>query len=87
MTAPCFHLSKPRRVRDSNPRGRPELVWPRVAMVHPGDLPSAHCRSLTANTDAGALDAYDNTLRAADAWLVQGNCVQSVAPLSDVEPS
>ncbi len=42
---------------------------------------------LTAITDAGALDAYQNAIRAANAWLVQGNCVQSVAPLSDVEPS
>jgi hypothetical protein len=42
---------------------------------------------LTAITDAGAIDAYHHAIRAADAWLVQGNCVQSVAPLSDVEPS
>jgi hypothetical protein len=42
---------------------------------------------LTAITDDGALDAYQNAIRAADAWLVQGNCVQSVPPLSDVEPS
>ncbi len=42
---------------------------------------------LTANTDAAALDAYHNAIQAANAWLVQGNCVQSVAPLSDVEPS
>jgi hypothetical protein len=35
---------------------------------------------LTAITDAGALDAYQNAIRGADAWLVQGNCVQSVAP-------
>jgi hypothetical protein len=42
---------------------------------------------LTAITDAGALDAYHNAIRAADTWLVQGNCVQSAAPLSDVEPS
>jgi hypothetical protein len=42
---------------------------------------------LTAITDAVALDGYQNAIRAADAWLVQGNCVQSVAPLSDVEPS
>ena len=42
---------------------------------------------LTAITDAGVLDAYHNAIRAADAWLIQGNCVQSVAPLSDVEPS
>ena len=41
---------------------------------------------LTATTDAGALDAYENATRAADAWLVQGNCVQSAAPLSAVEP-
>jgi hypothetical protein len=42
---------------------------------------------LTANADTGALDAYHNAIQAANAWLVQGNCVQSVAPLSDVEPS
>jgi hypothetical protein len=42
---------------------------------------------LTAISDAAALDAYQNAIRAADAWLVQGNCVQSVPPLSDVEPS
>jgi hypothetical protein len=42
---------------------------------------------LTADTDPGALDAYQNAIRAADAWLVQGNCIQSVPPLSDVEPS
>lgn len=42
---------------------------------------------LTASTDAGALDAYHNAIQAANAWLVQGNCVQSVAPLSDIEPS
>ena len=40
MTAPCFHLSEPRTVLDSNPRGRPEPVRPRVAMVHPGELPA-----------------------------------------------
>ena len=42
---------------------------------------------LTASTDAHALDAYRNTIQAANAWLVQGNCVQGVPPLSDVEPS
>jgi hypothetical protein len=42
---------------------------------------------LTAITDAAALDAYQNAIRAADAWLVQGNCIQRVPPLSDVEPS
>jgi hypothetical protein len=42
---------------------------------------------LTAISDAAALDAYQNAIQAADAWLVQGNCVQSVPPLSDVEPS
>ena len=42
---------------------------------------------LTAVTDPAALDAYHNAIRAADAWLVQGNCIQSVPPLSDVEPS
>ena len=30
---------------------------------------------LTAVTDAEALDAYQNAIRAADAWLGQGNCV------------
>ena len=42
---------------------------------------------LTANTDAAALEAYHDAIQAANAWLVQGNCVQSAAPLSDVEPS
>jgi hypothetical protein len=42
---------------------------------------------LTANTDAGALDRYHEAIQAANAWLVQGNCVQNAAPLSDVEPS
>jgi hypothetical protein len=42
---------------------------------------------LTAITDPAALDAYQNAIRAADAWLVQGNCIQRVPPLSDVEPS
>jgi hypothetical protein len=42
---------------------------------------------LTASTDAAALDAYHDAIQAANAWLVQGNCVQSAAPLSDVEPS
>jgi hypothetical protein len=42
---------------------------------------------LTAITDAATLDAYQNAIRAADAWLVQGNCIQRVPPLSDVEPS
>jgi hypothetical protein len=42
---------------------------------------------LTAISDAAALDAYQNAIQAADAWLVQGNCVQSGPPLSDVEPS
>ncbi len=41
---------------------------------------------LTATTDPAALDAYENAINAANAWLVQGNCVGSVAPLSDVEP-
>jgi hypothetical protein len=42
---------------------------------------------LTAATDPAALDAYQEAIRAADAWLVAGNCVQNAAPLSDVEPS
>ena len=42
---------------------------------------------LTAATDPAALAAYQEAIRAADAWLVQGNCVQNAAPLSDVEPS
>jgi hypothetical protein len=42
---------------------------------------------LTAATEPAALDAYHEAIRAADAWLVAGNCVQRAAPLSDVEPS
>ncbi|GAA4408710.1 hypothetical protein GCM10023168_26480 [Fodinibacter luteus] len=41
----------------------------------------------TADTDPQALDDYREAIRAADAWLVQGNCVDRVAPLSHLEPT
>jgi len=41
---------------------------------------------LVAGADPGALDACARTILAADVWLTQGDCVQSVAPLSDLEP-
>ena len=41
---------------------------------------------LTAGTDAGAVGVCAHTILAANVWLTQGLCVQSVPPLSDVRP-
>jgi len=41
---------------------------------------------LTASTDARALDVCAYAIVAADVWLTQGDCVQSVPPLADVRP-
>jgi hypothetical protein len=41
---------------------------------------------LTADTDAGALDAYHAVVSAGHIWLTQGNCVQTAPPLSDLRP-
>jgi hypothetical protein len=41
---------------------------------------------LTAGADEAALAACAHTILAADVWLSQGDCVQSVPPLSDLEP-
>jgi hypothetical protein len=41
---------------------------------------------LTASTDTAALDVCAYAILAADVWLTQGFCVQTVPPLADVRP-